>query len=647
MSEFAQPVAAPMGAGPEPFAEFGPVPDDAVGPYIAALLAGAGLLTPEQLKHAKRVHAKLKPARTLSSILIELGFVDEATVRSTLRAHRPPLPIGSVLVELGYLKDHDLKVALALQKERPGTRLSEILSEHQFVRRDDVFGVLADLRGFEAIDLEQVDLDEELLRKAPVRLCRTHVFIPVRRDANGVMVAFADPFNSTTIDAARQCLGQEVRVGIASHKSVVGAIDRAERQLAAPSRREPVAENPIVVTVNQIIHEAIEQQASDIHLEPMRDRLRIRFRLDGAMLPYKELPLEIAGSIISRIKVMAGADIAERRRHQDGRILFETKRGTVDIRVSVYVSIHGEKVVMRLLNNRGTLLTIKDIGMAPRMLEFLQGDALDAPSGVVIITGPTGSGKTTTLYASVNYLNDANTSIITAEDPVEYVIEGVSQCSINPKINLSYEETLKHIMRQDPDVIVIGEIRDQFSAEVAINAALTGHKVLTTFHTEDSIGGLVRLMNMNIEAFLISSTVVSVVAQRLLRRVCTECGEDHVLTPHELRRLGYVPTEAAGLTFRRGRGCPHCRHTGYRGRVAVFELLVLNERVRDAVIGRKTSFEIRRISTETSGLVTLLEEGIVKAAAGETSFEEIVRELPRLAPPRPLVELRRLLGVKE
>jgi type IV pilus assembly protein PilB len=365
------------------------------------------------------------------------------------------------------------------------------------------------------------------------------------------------------------------------------------------------------------------------------------------MVPHADVPADQAVALIGRIKVLAGADIAERRRHQDGRIQYESPRGTVDIRVSIYATIHGEKIVMRLLNNRETLLGIKDIGMSPRMLEALQRDALDAPSGVVMVTGPTGSGKTTTLYAAVNHLNDAKTSIITAEDPVEYMIDGISQCSINPKINLGYAETLKHIVRQDPDVIVIGEIRDLFSAEVAINAALTGHKVLTTFHTEDSIGGLIRLMNMNIEAFLISSTVVSVIAQRLVRRVCGKCAEDHVLTPHELSRLGYAPAAAAGLTFKRGRGCPACRHVGYKGRVAVFEILVLNELVRDAVLSHKTAFEIRRVCIEASGLVTLVEDGIAKAAAGLTTFEEIIRQLPRLSRPRPIGELRRLLGVSE
>jgi type IV pilus assembly protein PilB len=299
---------------------------------------------------------------------------------------------------------------------------------------------------------------------------------------------------------------------------------------------------------------------------------------------------------------------------------------------------------LRLLSKKGELIEIDDIGMAPKMLERFREDALDVPSGVVIITGPTGSGKTTSLYSAVNYLNDMHTSIITAEDPVEYVIEGIAQCSINPKLNVTFEETLRHIVRQDPDVIVLGEIRDRFSAETAIQAALTGHKVLTTFHTEDSIGGLLRLLNMDIEAFLISSTVVCVVAQRLLRRVCQHCAEPTAPASLELRRLGYGNHDLQGARLCMGRGCAQCRFTGYRGRVGIFELLVLNEMVKDAILNRKTSYEIRRISLETSGLVTLIEDGIVKAARGETTLQEVLRHLPRLHKPRPLHELNRVLG---
>jgi type IV pilus assembly protein PilB len=398
--------------------------------------------------------------------------------------------------------------------------------------------------------------------------------------------------------------------------------------------------------VNDLIAQAAESTVSDIHVEPAKQSLRVRFRKDGVLVKHKEYPLDIVGPLTNRIKIMSNIDISEKRRHQDGRLLFDYRGNPLDIRVSTYGSIYGETVVMRLLNNRDQLLDIREIGMAPRVATRYIEDALDSPSGVIIITGPTGSGKTTTLYASIQYLNKMETSVITAEDPVEYVIDGITQCSINPKINVTYEDTLKHIVRQDPDVIVIGEIRDQFSAETAIQAALTGHKVLTTFHTEDSIGGLLRLLNMNIEAFLISSTVISVVAQRLVRRICPLCAEDHLLTSSEIRRLGYEPREATGLTFKIGRGCSRCRFRGYSGRVPVFELLVLNEIVKEAIIARKTSYEIRRISMESSGLVTLLEDAIHKASEGLTSYEEIIRQVPRLSKPRLLQMIKQSLGGK-
>jgi type IV pilus assembly protein PilB len=288
--------------------------------------------------------------------------------------------------------------------------------------------------------------------------------------------------------------------------------------------------------------------------------------------------------------------------------------------------------------------TSNEIGMSRRVMHRFREEALDRPSGVILITGPTGSGKTTTVYSCINHLNTMEASIITAEDPVEYVIDGIGQCSIDPKINLTYEDSLRHIVRQDPDIIVIGEIRDTFSAEVAVQAALTGHKVLTTFHTEDSIGGLLRLLNMDIDAFLISSTVVCVVAQRLLRRVCTHCAQPYELTPTDLLRIGCDHRHLQGATFQKGRGCEHCRYTGYRKRVAAFELLVLNDAVRDALIQRKTSHQIRSICTETTGLVTLFEDGLLKAARGITTIEETMRCLPRFQKPRSIGELERLLG---
>jgi type IV pilus assembly protein PilB len=362
------------------------------------------------------------------------------------------------------------------------------------------------------------------------------------------------------------------------------------------------------------------------------------------LVHYKDFPLGLVAGMTSRIKIMCGADITEKRRHQGGRFLFDHENGNVDLRVSFYATVHGEKIVMRILNRKTELLDIKDIGMSPRMLEKFKLDALDSPSGVCIVTGPTGSGKTTTVYSCINYLNTPNISIISAEEPVEYIIDGISQCSINPKINLTFEETLRHIVRQDPDVIVIGEIRDTFSANTAVQASLTGHKVLTTFHTEDSIGGLIRLLNMDIDAFLISSTVVCILAQRLLRRVCPACVAPHRITPSEMLRLGYSSSDIQEADFRKGRGCKECRYTGYKGRLAVFELLLLNESVRDGLLEHKTSHQIRKISIETTGLVTLLEDGIIKAANGITTIDEVLRCLPRLQKPRPLSELKRLSG---
>lgn len=286
------------------------------------------------------------------------------------------------------------------------------------------------------------------------------------------------------------------------------------------------------------------------------------------------------------------------------------------------------------------------MGFFPRFVETFYNDALDVPSGIILVTGPTGSGKTTTLYSCVNYLNNLETSIITAEDPVEYLVEGISQCSLNPKNDLTYKNTLPAMVRQDPDVIVLGEIRDNFSAEAAIQAALTGHKVLTTFHTEDTIGSLLRLMNMNIETFLISSTVVSVLAQRLLRKLCPHCSEPTVPTVNELSRIGYSMQDLGDIQFYTAKGCKECRHSGYSGRLGAYELLVLNEQVKDAILQNKTSYEIRRISFETSEMITLLEDGLLRASMGMTSLKEVLKHLPRIEKPRPIQELKRLAGIR-
>lgn len=610
---------------------------------IPTLLLKDQVLTHEQLAYAVRVHSKLTTPQTMLDSLLELGLITQDQLQTTLRKYQLNVRLGDLLVELGYLRDSDLTQALAIQKESDGQRrLGEVLVDNGFIEERKLLESLSYQLGYQLIDPDFVRIDRSLLSRLPLDVCKQFNVLPLYKKGDQLVVTFADPLDQRARDIVSAHLGSYIPA-ICSKKSLkeaISAIDHAGNTVAAD-------ENTIIGMINLLFEDAIEDQASDIHIEPLKDRLRVRFRRDGVMGHHKDFPKDIAPQLITRIKVMSQADIAEKRRHQDGRILFTSRKHglNLDMRVSFFITIHGEKVVLRLLNNKGSVLDIKEIGMAPRMLEHFIFDALEVPTGVMIVTGPTGSGKTTTLYGCVGHLNNINTSIITAEDPVEYVIEGISQCSINPKIGVTFEETLRHIVRQDPDVIVLGEIRDQFSAETAIQAALTGHKVLTTFHTEDSIGGLIRLLNMNIEAFLISSTVVCIVAQRLLRKVCPECAEPYTPTPLDLARLGITTHDLQGANFRLGRGCKNCRFTGYRGRVAIFELLVMNEMVKNAILDHKSSYDIRKISIETSGMVTLMEDGLVKGANGLISLHEIITDLPRLGKPRPLHELRRLLGV--
>lgn len=616
------------------------------GSALGQLFIQEGFLTEAQLAYARKVQIKLATPATLLHVLQELHYITPDQLRQTLQSHRLSVRLGDLLVELGYLRTHDLDAAIELQHHsEPKKKLGEILVEAHFIEASRLAEVLAYQLGFAYVEPHFTELDQELLAQSPHKYYAEHLFIPIKRQDGQPVVAFADPQDAKAREVAESIFGKNLLPAIATKQAVQEALTLLIRSANQPKTTGP-NENTVVGLVNTLFESAAQEKASDIHIEPLRDRLRVRFRCDGILVPYKEFRKELAAPITSRLKVLAKADIAEKRRHQDGRILYEdASRGiTIDMRVSFYVTVHGEKIVLRLLSKQAEMLDLGDIGMAPKMLERFRNDALETPTGVILVTGPTGSGKTTTLYSCINYLNNPQTCIVTAEEPVEYVIEGISQCSINPKINVTFDETLRHIVRQDPDVIVLGEIRDRLSAETAIQAALTGHKVLTTFHTEDSIGGLLRLLNMEIEAFLISSTVVCVVAQRLLRAVCLNCAQPYVPTPVELRRLGYSPNDIKETTAQMGRGCNLCRFTGYQGRIGAFELLVLDEMVKDAILARRTSHEIRRISLASSGLVTLLEDGVLKASRGVTTFQEVLHHLPRLSKPRPLRELHRLLG---
>ena len=512
---------------------------------IVDLLVQSSQLTREQLAYAHRVRSKLDAPRPVLDVLKELKLVSEDQIKEAVRQNKAPMCLGNLLVELGHIQAEDLRVALTVQDEsKPRKRLGDILLERRLIDECALIEVLSLQMGFPYVDPDFSEIDPRLFFKVPAKWYETHNFVPVRMDDGKPLIAFADPLDKSDLDAAREVFGPTFTTAIARRSSIERAIKRAQR---AKQRGGSPRGRGLHHRAGQQHRRGGGRTQGERH--PPRTAQGSYPRAvppRRCAHPLRRLPVHAAGGDDHPPKAMCDVDITEKRRHQGGRFFFEQGDSQLDLRASFYVTVHGEKIVLRLLNRQGLLINLEDVGMSSRMLERFKENALYLPSGVILITGPTGSGKTTTVYGCINHINDPQTSIITAEEPVEYVIDGISQCSINPRIQLTFEETLRHIVRQDPDVIVIGEIRDTFSAEVAVQAALTGHKVITTFHTEDSIGGLVRLLNMNIEAFLISSTVVSVMAQRLLRKVCSNCAAPYRPTPLVCSASGTAtPTSSA------------------------------------------------------------------------------------------------------
>ncbi len=375
---------------------------------------------------------------------------------------------------------------------------------------------------------------------------------------------------------------------------------------------------------NYIMSHAIKEDASDIHIEPREKSIRVRFRVDGILQHKTDLPSAIAQKLISRVKVLSGVDIAEKRRHQDGRIQARVLGKRVDLRVSVYAAVHGENVVIRVLHRQSGLLNLEQLGLSPANHVLFQ-KLLDQPSGTILSTGPTGSGKTTTLYAALNYLNDGERAIITVEDPVEYIMEGIVQGQLDKKIGHSFVDFLRSMMRQDPDVIMLGEIRDAPAAEAAVQAALTGHKVLSTFHSDDATSALLRLMDMGIESYLVASTMSTVLSQRLVRDLCPKCREAHVPQESLIEAFHFQSIDVNQFTFYRPVGCPECNDIGYRGRTAIHELLFLNDPVSNALQKQKTAHELRTVARYTADLINMSEDGFYKATKGITSLDEVLR----------------------
>jgi general secretion pathway protein E len=492
------------------------------------------------------------------------------------------------------------------------------------------------------------DVDGELLATVPMQFARRNLILPLHREGDAVLVAVADPRTLGPLDDLRVLFGAPTRPVVVPADALADAINRAydlasgsaadlmgnleeERlDLIATELEEPrdlleaSDEAPIIRLVNSLLFQAVKDRASDIHIEPFERVLTVRFRIDGILYDVISPPKRFQPVIISRVKVMGGLDIAEKRLPQDGRIRTKVAGKDIDVRVSVIPTAYGERVVLRLLDRAATLLGLEELGLTGRSLTLVER-LIRQSHGIVLVTGPTGSGKTTTLYAALSTINSTERNIITIEDPIEYQLQGVGQMQVNPKIELTFASGLRSILRQDPDVIMVGEIRDGETAEIAIQAALTGHLVFSTLHTNDSASAVTRLVEMGTEPFLVSSSVLGVMAQRLLRRVCDHCRRVMRPTGEMLAEIGLTAEQVAGRTlYASGAGCDACKQTGYRGRTGIHELLVVDDEVRALIMKNADASAIRRAAAD-AGMVTLREDGAAKVLAGETTLEEVLR----------------------
>ena len=497
--------------------------------------------------------------------------------------------------------------------------------------------------------LEVSQVDHEWIRKVPIHFSRRYRVLPLKVDDGVLAVATTDPLETAALDDLRLLLGMPVKPVLTSALSLMSSLNRAYDEIASPTGAEEVMEDiaasetldqiaheldepqdlldstdeaPIIRLVNSVLFQAVRQRASDIHFESFERGLVVRYRIDGVLYPILTPPKHLQSSIIARLKIMAGLNIAEKRLPQDGRFAIRTAGKDVDLRVSVLPTSHGERVVLRLLEKENRLLNLSEMGFAPERLHTIQ-QLIHLTHGILLVTGPTGSGKTTTLYAALSEINAPDKNIITVEDPVEYQLLGIGQMQVNPKINLTFAAGLRSILRQDPDVIMIGEIRDRETAEIAIHASLTGHLVFSTLHTNDAASAATRLIDMGIEPFLVASSVVAVLAQRLIRKVCPTCKKAYQPDDEELIRLGIVPGKHKP-TFYRGMGCPACSQTGYRGRTGIHELMVFDDEIRRLIGGKADSTSIKQAAV-AKGMVVLKDEAAEKIFTGVTTTEEVLR----------------------
>ncbi|NND97966.1 MAG: Flp pilus assembly complex ATPase component TadA [Pirellulaceae bacterium] len=566
-----------------------------------------------------------------------------------------PRRIGQILVDLGFLTDEQLEIVLEEQEQQPGSLLGKIAEDMQLITDEQLIQALAEQMSMQTVSLEDAELADDLLEKISETMAQLYRVVPINFDAdsNLLTVATCDPQNLTIQDELRTFLGLEINMVVATERDILQTLNRhydseaesVEKLVAELANdeelkaaitafdsekfnltdAEALADSaPVRKLLNMVLLLAIKDHASDIHFEPFEDEFRIRIKAEGVLYEMVPPPRHLAFAITTRIKVMADLDIAERRMPQDGRIELMVGGHPVDLRVSVLPTIFGESVVMRVLDRSVVNLSLENVGMdEATMTNFRK--AIDRPNGIILVTGPTGSGKTTTLYSSLSEMNDIKDKLITTEDPVEYDIDGIIQIPIDHDAGVTFASCLRAILRQDPDTILVGEIRDLETAEIAIQAALTGHLVFSTLHTNSAPATVTRLKDMGIPTFMICATVEAILAQRLVRRVCTKCREETRITSEMLFELGMERDEISDKTFFKGTGCDQCNNTGYKGRIALFELMYMNDQIREMVMTNASTDELRD-EAEKGGMITLREFGMKLAADGVTTIDEIIRE---------------------
>jgi type IV pilus assembly protein PilB len=561
-------------------------------------------------------------------------------------------PIGRVLTKMGKVTREQVVEALEFQKSKGGV-LGRILIDLGYVKESDVNIGLAAQRGSEIVSLESRVIEPDAIAAVPPQIATTNKVLPLsfNKEARKLVVAMASHENFRALDDLQALMGYKVEVVLADATEIDRLIAK-HYQAAAENISEILGElqtddtlkdlkgrgesidlesikaaadsNPVRKLINLVLLQAIKDKASDIHFEPFEDEFKMRYRIDGVLYEMMPPPAHIAPAISSRIKVMANLDIAERRVPQDGRIELSVNNQPIDLRVSVLPTMFGESVVMRVLDRSNVNLSLDKLGMRDVDLTGVR-QLIRKPNGIVIVTGPTGSGKTTTLYSALNELNDISSKLITAEDPVEYDIDGIIQCQIKPDIELTFARILRAMLRQDPDTILIGEIRDKETAEIAVQASLTGHLVFSTLHTNDAPSTIARLLDLGLEPFLVTATLEGIVAQRLVRRLCAGCKTEYQPTPEQLMELELTPELVAGRRLYYGRGCDLCNNTGYKGRVGLYEIMTLDDDMRDMIV-RHASTQVLRLEAKKRGLRTLRESGLLAIYEGITSLEEVVRE---------------------